>query len=278
MRNNEERFGPPVQEDQVAASQAGDNKLNFVTPTEIVELPSKGKLYPPNHPLHGKEEIEIKFMTAKEEDILTNKSLLRKGVAIDKMLQSLLVEPGLKIDDLLVGDKNAILLASRISAYGSEYSVQVGCPSCESKQKKDFELSEIMSKEFDEKEIPSSVKPTDNGTFVFTLPKLGVQVEFRLMTSADEAQIAKQVISKKEVENVSTGQLKKSIVSVNGMYDAQSIKQLADNMVASDARALRNVIKEITPELDMTQDFVCENCGHEEEVEVPLTAEFFWPK
>lgn len=278
MRNNEERFGPPIQEDQVAASQSGDNKLNFVTPTEIVELPSKGKLYPPNHPLHGKEEIEIKFMTAKEEDILTNKSLLRKGVAIDKMLQSLLIDPGLKVDDLLVGDKNAILLASRISAYGSEYSVQVTCPSCETRQKKDFELSEIMSKELDEREIPSSVTPSGNGTFLFNLPKLGVQVEFRLMTSADEAQIAKQVISKKDVENVSTGQLKKSIVSVNGMYDAQSIKQLADNMVASDARALRNVIKEVTPEIDMTQDFVCENCGHEEEVEVPLTAEFFWPK
>lgn len=278
MRNNEERFGPPVQEDQASAMQSGDNKLNFVTPTEIVELPSKGKFYQPGHPLHGKEEIEIKFMTAKEEDILTNKSLLRKGVAIDKMLQSLLVDPGLKVDDLLVGDKNAVLLASRISAYGADYSVQVTCPACEAKQKQQFDLSSIMSKEIEEKEIPSAVTQTQHGTFLFTLPRLGVNVEFRLMTSADESKIAKQVISKKEIDNVSTGQLKTCIVSVNGLHDPQSIKQVSDNMIASDARALRNVIRDLTPEVDMEQDFTCENCGHEEGLEVPLTAEFFWPK
>lgn len=278
MRNNEDRFGPPVMEDQNSVLQTSDNSLNFVTPTEIVELPSKGKFYQPGHPLHGQEQIEIKFMTAKEEDILTNKSLLRKGVAIDKMLQSLLINPALKVDDLLVGDKNSILLASRISAYGSNYSVQVTCPSCEQKQKQEFELSEIMSKEIEEIQIPESVTQTNNGTFLFTLPKLKVVVEFRLMTSADESKIAKQVINKKEVDNVSTGQLKTCIVSVNGMYDPQSIKQISDNMVASDARALRSVIKQLTPELDMTQNFSCENCGHEEELEVPLTAEFFWPK
>jgi hypothetical protein len=278
MRNNEERFGPPVMEDQTSAMQTGDNKLNFVTPTEIVELPSKGKFYPQGHPLHGQQEIEIKFMTAKEEDILTNKSLLRKGVAIDKMLQSLLTNPGLRVDDLLIGDKNAILLASRISAYGADYSVQVTCPACEQKQKQEFDLSNIMSKEIKEKEVPSSVSQTGHGTFLFTLPRSKVQVEFRLMTSADESKIAKQVISKKEVENVSTGQLKTCILSVNGMYDPQSIREVSDNMIASDARALRNIIKELTPEVDMTQNFSCENCDHEEELEVPLTAEFFWPK
>lgn len=278
MRNNEERFGPPVMEDQTSAMQTGDNKLNFVTPTEIVELPSKGKFYPQGHPLHGQQEIEIKFMTAKEEDILTNKSLLRKGVAIDKMLQSLLTNPGLRVDDLLIGDKNAILLASRISAYGADYIVQVTCPACEAKQKQEFDLSNIMSKEIKEKEVPSSVSQTGHGTFLFTLPRSKVQVEFRLMTSADESKIAKQVISKKEVENVSTGQLKTCILSVNGMYDPQSIREVSDNMIASDARALRNIIKELTPEVDMTQNFSCENCDHEEELEVPLTAEFFWPK
>jgi len=148
----------------------------------------------------------------------------------------------------------------------------------QAKQKQEFDLSNIMSKEIEEKEVPSSVTQTQHGTFLFTLPRLGVSVEFRLMTSADESKIAKQVISKKEIDNVSTGQLKTCIVSVNGMYDPQSIKQVSDNMIASDARALRNVIKDLTPEVDMEQDFSCENCGHEEGLEVPLTAEFFWPK
>jgi hypothetical protein len=138
MRNNEDRLGPPVMEDTSAASvqqptvpqTAG---LQFVSPTEFVDLPSGGKFYPEGHPLHGKDTLEIKFMTAKEEDILTSKSLLKKGVAIDRMLQNLIVDNNVKLDYLLSGDKNAILIVSRISGYGSEYAVRLSCPACSQK-------------------------------------------------------------------------------------------------------------------------------------------------
>ena len=90
-------------------------------PTEEVTLPSKGLLYPEGSPLKN-GVIEMKYMTAKEEDILTNQNLIERGTVIDKLLQSLIVTP-IDYNDLLVGDKNAILVAARILGYGKDYTL-----------------------------------------------------------------------------------------------------------------------------------------------------------
>lgn len=281
MRNNEERFGPPIMEDNAsAASQQAapaTNGLEFVSPTEFVDLPSKGKFYPEGHPLHGKDTLEIKFMTAKEEDILTSKSLLKKGVAIDRMLQNLIVDKTVRLEHLLSGDKSAILLAARISGYGPEYSIQIACPSCEEKNRFTFDLSSLDHKDISDVE-DLSLEQTQRGTFVYTLPRSGAKVEFRLLTSGDESQMTQEMISSKKQENVSTDQLKRVVVSVNGVEDKNQLKLFIDNMPALDARFLRSAIKRTTPDVDMLQTFTCASCDHEEEVEVPLTTEFFWPK
>ena len=85
-------------------------------PTETIDLPSGGKLYPQDSPLSS-GKIEIKYMTAKEEDILTSANLIKKGVVIDRLLDSIIVTEGVGIDDLILGDKNAIMVAARILAY-----------------------------------------------------------------------------------------------------------------------------------------------------------------
>jgi hypothetical protein len=282
MRNNEDRLGPPVMEDTSAASvqqptvpqTAG---LQFVSPTEFVDLPSGGKFYPEGHPLHGKDTLEIKFMTAKEEDILTSKSLLKKGVAIDRMLQNLIVDNNVKLDYLLSGDKNAILIASRISGYGSEYAVRLSCPACSQKQEFSFDLSSLEHKDLSDLE-DLQLETTNRGTFMYKLPRSKAMVEFRLLTSGDESQMTQEMIRSKKQENVSTDQLKRVVVSINGVEDRLQLKQFIENMPAADARFLRAAIKRSTPDVEMSQTFICASCDHEEEMEVPLTTEFFWPQ
>lgn len=277
MRNNEDRFGPPVEEDSGVSSVAQGAELSFIAPTEFVELPSGGKFYHQSHPLHNKETIEIKYMTAKEEDILTSKSLLRKGVAIDRMLQNLILDKNIRLENLLSGDKNAMMVASRISAYGADYSVHVTCPECNTKQKFDFDLSSLHNKEVRTPE-EANVSVTEHGTFVCSLPKSKVDVEFRLLTSGDESKIAQELIKKKEGDDASTGQLRTLISSVAGHTDSKIVRQFIDSMPASDARHMRLLIRDLTPDIDMSQEFTCESCGNIEDMEVPLTQEFFWPK
>lgn len=285
MRDNEERFASLAGNEAPAAvmnaSVEGGASLNFTSPTEIVELPSKGKFYPKNHPLHGKEDLEIKFMTAKEEDILTSKALIKKGVAVDRMLQNLILDKSVKVEDLLVGDKNALIVAARISGYGEEYSVEITCPACEAKGKHTFDLSLLGTKE-QEDLAELSVRETENGTFLTNLYKTKAEVEFRLLYGRDETAILNEMAMKKgktvQVENNSTSQLKRIIVSVNGITDRSQISMFVDNMPAIDSRHLRTLLRKINPEVDMNQTFECASCGHEEEMEVPFTVEFFWPK
>ena len=250
------------------------SELKF--PTEMVDLPSKGLLYPENHPL-ASGKVEMKYMTAKEEDILTSKSLLKKGVAIDRMLQNLIVDNNVKLDYLLSGDKNAILIASRISGYGSEYAVRLSCPACSQKQEFSFDLSSLEHKDLSDLD-DLQLETTNRGTFMYKLPRSKAMVEFRLLTSGDESQMTQEMIRTKKQENVSTDQLKRVVVSINGVEDRLQLRQFIENMPAADARFLRAAIKRSTPDVEMSQTFICASCDHEEEMEVPLTTEFFWPQ
>ena len=277
MRDNEERFGPPPSDD--GATSNAQTNLEFSVPTEIVELPSAGKFYPPSHPLHGKDSVEIKFMTAKEEDLLTSKALIKRGVAIDRMLQNLIIDKNIKIEDLLIGDKNAITVASRISGYGDDYEIAVTCPSCEEKSKHSFNLSLIKNKELEDiSSLP--IELNKDGTFTILLLKTDVHVTFRLLTGKDESEIIRSMSDKKIVreEKNSTSQLKRTIVSVEGNSEKSFIDKFVDNLPVIDAKLLRNAVRKLTPDVDMSQEFSCPSCGHEEEVEIPFTVEFFWPK
>ena len=131
-RNNLDRLGADNSgSDATGAvvSTQQQTQMQFVAPTEFVDLPSRGEFYPEDHPLHNKETIEIRYMTARDEDILVNKSYIQKGVVLEKLLESVILDKNIPVSSLLGGDKNAVLIATRVTGYGSEYETKVACPS-----------------------------------------------------------------------------------------------------------------------------------------------------
>ena len=255
--------------------------LSYVTPTEFVELPSRGKFYPSDHPLHNKEVIEMRFMTAKDEDILTSPALLRNGLAIDRLIENLIVENNVNVNDLLLGDKNAVILAARISGYGEQYNVNVTCPNCQASIEHEFDLSEIPHQNGTIPEDDNeNVYLTPEGTFVAKLPKSQFSVEFKLLTGQDEDYLEKVALKTKKLklpEASATNLLKRLVVSVNDVTVTSEINNFIDNMPAQDARFLRACVATVTPNVDMTQEVECSSCGTVSEMAVPFTSEFFWP-
>ena len=263
--------------------EEGSGLLSFVAPTEFVNLPSQGKFYPPEHPLHNKDVVEIKYMTAKHEDILTSQTLLRKGVAIDRLIENLIIDKSIKLDGLLLGDKNAITIAARKTGYGSEYNTGMTCPSCGNKQDHSFDLDELGHNFPSEEELDEfGIELTEAGTFLITLPQTKVVLETRLRTGSDEKMLEKTSKMRKKHnlgrgEITLTDRLKSVIVSANDETKRSMIEQFVDNMPALDAKFFRTAYAALTPNVDMKQEYRCEACGHEEEVDVPLSADFFWP-
>ena len=248
-------------------------------PTEFVELPSGGNFYPQGHPLCGQESIEIKQMTAKEEDMLTSRTLLKKGVALDRVIESLIVDKRINPDDLLVGDKNAIIIATRVSGYGSEYTTQTTCPSCGEAQDYTFDLNEANIYNGENAEKLDLVNNGD-GTFTTTLPRAQVEVSFRLLIGRDEKQMVAHLENarkRKKPEQAVTLQLRSMITDVAGDDSPEAIRYLIDNVPSMDSRHLRLAYNLAAPNIDLTQHFECNSCGHEQDMEVPLTADFFWP-
>ena len=271
MSRNQDRLGGVHQRDTSPPPQAGGG-FSFVVPTEFVDLPSQGRFYPEGHPLHNKDTIEIKQMTTKEEDILTSRNLLKKGVALDRLIQSLIVDKSINPSTLLVGDRNAIIISARVSGYGNKYETNVDCPACETKQKYSFDLN---SANIVHGQTRTDLEATDNGdgTITCILPRTEVEVVAKLLTGREE----KALTNLTKGNNVISKQLESIIVSVNGDKTRKAIEYVANNLPSIDSRHLRMVLKEATPNVDLTQEFSCTECGHEQEMEVRLTADFFWP-
>jgi len=250
--------------------------LEFIVPTEIVTLPSKGQFYPEGHPLHGRETVEIKHMTTKEEDILTNQSFIKNGVAVDKLLQSVLVEPKMKVNDMLMCDKNALTVACRVYGYGPDYTTQFKCPACDETLKHEFDLNEVghVDYETNVKEFDAAVD-YDRGIIVFPIPRTKTTLELKVLKTDMTPKNRKE--AKKAAFSI-TKQYRKMIHSVNGSTERAHIDKYIESMSALDSRYLRSAYPKIVPNVDFGCEFECESCGHEDTVEVPLSAEFFWPK
>jgi|LakMenEpi03Aug12_release.lakeMendotaPanAssembly.Ray.scaffolds.fasta_scaffold172858_2 hypothetical protein len=283
MRNNLDRLGLDSKQPQ-QSDIAGTLGLNFVVPTEYVDLPSKGLLYPEGHPLCGKDTIEIRYMTAKDEDTLTNQSLLKKGVALEKVIQDLIVDKSIAPDSLLVGDKNAIVIAARRSAYGADYETKITCPSCGTNQGYKFDLNSCHTKELiaQEELEQLGVQITENKTFVAILPVINVPVELRLLTGKDEVFITNRIreaqLAKKDLDFSLIIQLRMMIKSINNISDSNTLDQAVGLLPAKDSRFIRDLYQKITPNIDLSHNFVCKACSYEARLEVPFTADFFWPK
>ena len=284
IRNNEERFGatkvqgdPPISDLQQEQEESKPS-LSFTTPTEIVDLPSKGLYYGEDHPLHGKDSIEIRFMTAKDEDILTSKSLLKKGIAIDRLLQNIVVDKSINVNSLLTGDKNALIVAARVTGYGSSYSTKITCPQCETPSTIEFDLESGTTSNGEEIE---GVKDQADGTFIATTPRGNVAVTMKLLNGSAEKTLAQLTAKKKknkQPESTLSDQLAMAIVAVEGQQDAPLINMFIKSLPASDARYLRDIYARKMPNVDLKHDYECQSCGYEQEMEVPFTTDFFWPQ
>jgi hypothetical protein len=245
----------------------------FKFPTEVIDLPSKGLVYPESSPLSS-GTIEMKYMSAKEEDILTNQNFIEKGIVIDKLLQSMIVTK-CEYNELILGDKNAILVAARILGYGSEYNVEV-----KDKYGKQIPVKIDLSN-LKNKEINESLFIKGKNEFNFLLPQSKVTVSFKLLSSSDETKIEQEIKGlKKAYPNDSfdiTTRLKHTITAVNGDSSVEKIRYFVDNMMLQDSRALRKYINEITPDLDMTFSYEDSKGDTVEGVSVPMNINFLWP-
>lgn len=254
------------------------NPLNFVAPTEFVELPSGGREYPEDHPLHNEETIEIKFMTAKDEDILTSQPLLKKGIAIDRFLENIVLNKNIDLDTLLVGDKNAILIAARGSGFGFDYDAMVSCTNCGTTNMVMFDLRnpQIVGVINEEQNI---VKRISTGVFSTEMPLSKFTVEFRLMNNSDEKSLAQELKKSPEdrEQNLLTGQFKRIIQSIEGHEDQNIIDQYVENMPTVDSRHFKLCIKAVTPNVEIQETMVCKKCNESKEVDVPFGTSFFWP-
>lgn len=257
--------------------QRSSAKSTSTFPTEMIDLPSHGHFYPINNHLSS-GQIELKSMTAKEEDILTSPNLLKKGLAIDKLIESLIVDKEINVADLLLGDKNALIFAIRRLAYGDTYGpVDVTCTKCSTLNQISIDLSLLKEKEFDDSKYERGVNE-----FEFTLPTSKIQIKFKLMTDSDEKSMERDAVAmlkiKKDSSTEITSRLKRMIVEVNGDRDVVKIKSFVDsNMLSKDSFALRQHIKSISPDINTTVEFCCKQCNSDERVGVPMTVQFFWP-
>jgi hypothetical protein len=256
--------------------QAEVQKYNF--PTEIIELPSKGLLYPEGSVL-AEGKIEMKYMTAKEEDILTSQNLIKQGVVIDKLLQSMIVS-NVRLNDLTIGDKNAIMVAARVLGYGKDYPIEVTCPKCGEVTKLVVDLTKLPVKGVD---TTTMIAPN---VFEFTLPQTKRKVTFKVLTSGDSKRIdntlegLKKSIKKDGIDRELTTRLKHLILSVDDNPDKSYIDHFVDNeLFALDSRALRTEITRVTPNQLFTIEFECDHCSHiEEDMSFDIDSNFFWPK
>ena len=240
-------------------------------PSEIIDLPSEGKIYPEGSPLR-QGKVEVKYMTAKEEDILTSQNLIKKGLVIDQLLNSLILTPGVHTDDLYVGDKNAIMVAARILAYGADYTVEFPVDDEGQTEEHTFNLSELEYKKF-----PDELEFSGN-QFYMTLPVSKAEITFKLLTGKDEVKINEEIKSFEKLRDNRqvTTRLRYMITSVNGDDNTNVINQFVNNMLAKDSLAFRKYWTTIAPDIILEQDIIREG-GDEVTVDIPLTTNFFWP-
>ena len=246
-------------------------------PTEVIDLPSKGYFYSKDSPLSS-GQVEIKYMTAKEEDILTSTNLIHKGIVLDKLLEALVVSEGVYLDDLLIGDKNAIMIASRVLAYGKEYSFEFTDPSSGETREESVDLTKL-----EDKKVDFSKYEKGKNEFEFELPASKKVVTFKLLTQRDEKQIENELKAMKKFTKESgidpeiTTRLKASIIGIDGDRERSTINKFVDNEFLSvDSFAYRTYLTSITPDINLSYSVELDD-GDIEEIAVPVTAQFFWP-
>jgi len=272
MKQQEAKFVAPT---QTQAPPPTRSAAVYSVPTDFVELPSRGKYYLEGHPWHKKEKVEIKYMTTKEEDIITSPAYAREGKTFDKLLESVIVDR-VNVGSLLTGDRNAILINTRKNAYGPHYEFYGFCEKCYETKELTIDLNSASIKEFDN----LSCEKNSDGTFTVQLPQSKEAVQFRLFCGEDDAVLQKQEAAR-EKHNLPYEKIvlihRQVIVSVSGNSDPACINQFAQNMLIRDSKFLQKAYIETKPDVSLRYDFICETCDHQNQGDVPFGANFFWP-
>lgn len=263
--------------DHVENRDVMKDDFGWEVPTELVPLPTKGLIYDPESRLYNREALKIKAMTAREEDILSSQALLKEGTVLDHLIKSCLTDQGVDPSDMMMGDRNALMVAIRITGYGPEYNVETNCQKCAERNKVKIMLDQLHIKRL-------SINPVKEGAnaFEFKLPVTKKTVIFKYGTQRDRREYVEREKNLKKhlegmIEKNVTSNLEMSIVSIDGVTDRNKIRHFVMNMPAFDSKALRSYINDHEPGMDMRWSYTCSSCGHENDITMPMTPEFFWP-
>lgn len=244
----------------------------FEVPTDYIDLPSEGLFYP-----SGKKSVEVKYLTAEDENILTSTDLIKSGKVLDVLLQNALIDKDITADEMLTGDRNAVLINLRITGYGDEYETKTTCPSCSETNVKNIMLSSLENKERVD-------TPDSEGFYSVMLPKSKANIRFRLLNGADETRLQKvsetgkkTIKGRLKVATILTERYLLQIMDVNGNRDKTYIKKFIGVMPIADSFFFREYLKDVEPGLDLNYDFECNSCGTPYRQEIPITAKLFWP-
>ena len=255
-------------------------------PTEVISLPSDGFLYTKDNKLSS-GQIELKYMTAREEDILTSKNLISKGIVLDKLLESIVADPLVNIDSIILGDKNAIFIAARIMGYGSKYEVKITCPKCGQTTDMEVDLTELKKKEVDLSQLTQG-----KNEFLLTLPASKKSVICKFLTHKDEKDIEAEITSLKKLIKEQEKITKKSnsiepevstrlkYIIQDGNIDKTFIRKFVDSMLSLDSKSIRDKISELSPDINTQIDFECSDkidCNYTGRITMPIGVNFFWP-
>ena len=252
------------------------DEFGWEVPVESVPLPSRGVIYSPDSLLYNTETLQIKAMTAREEDILTSQAYIKENVVVEKLIESCLIEKSINVNDLINGDRNALMVSIRITGYGSDYRVSHSCNSCSNSNSVDVDLTQLKIKRLSEE----PVTPGQN-LFEYQLPVTNKTIQYKFLNGHDQKEIAiiEQRLKKAGIsyDNNVTSFLENTIVSIDGVTDKNKIKHFIMNMPALDSRKLRRHIGQSEPGIDMSWQYSCSHCGHDNDINLPITSEFFWP-
>jgi hypothetical protein len=252
--------------------------FDWEVPVDVAPLPSNGVVYGRESTLSGRETVEIRAMTAKDEDILLSKAYIKSGTVITKLIESCLIDKTINVDEMLAGDRNAVMIATRITGFGSEYKIRATCEHCEKEQDTSIELSSLAIKRL-------GAEPIQQGKNLFSvvLPVTKKEVMFSLMTVNDEKEAStsakrkEKLLGIKEDTSRLTNSLVRVIDNISGVTDRNKITKFVENMPVKDSRYLRKHIRDIEPGIDMNTSFTCQGCELEAQVEISLGIGFFWP-
>ena len=251
--------------------------IEWSVPAESVPLPSMGLIYEKQSYFHNKETVNIKSMTAKEEDILLSPAYYKTGTVMNELIRSCIGVPGVDPDDLIPGDKNALIVSIRITGYGSIYPVKITCGHCNHVDSVDYDLSNVGIKRL-------GAEPVENGLnqFRYQLPISKKNVIFKILNGREDKAREREVeLIQEKVGGNSAGLitsiLHHSIVSVDGVTDKNKIRKFVNNMPALDSKRLREYMTSIQPGIDTDIDHKCSNCGQLTTVRLPIGGKFFFP-